>query len=160
MNNLDKLIQMAEAKCESKANQQEDAFDELDNFSSNLVNQQIPQTYGVEGDMSLAMGGNSLRVGDLVTGIHKGRNMGGTVVSIEDNDKAIVYWKDGEKTRIPLNKLTLTDVDDDDLVEEVYIESVQPTMGFDKQAFTESTDFNSLLVDTNSIAASGNYGDL
>ena len=50
-------------------------------------------------------------------------------------------------TKVKINTLELSNVDDDYEEETMYIEAAQPiqTMGFDKESFVEDTDLQSLL---------------
>ena len=50
------------------------------------------------------------------------------------------------KSNVRANQLTLTNVDDDYELQTMYVEAdEQPYMGFDKEAFHEDTDLDSLL---------------
>lgn len=142
---IKELLARANAKApirESVSIKEDTVFDELDNFIQDTATLSVPPNFNV----GLTKDGNQLQVGDPVVGIHRGQEMSGQVLAIQD-DKAVVEWKDRETTKVKISTLTLTNVDDDYEEETMYIESAQPiqTMGFDKESFVEDTDLEALL---------------
>lgn len=140
MSNLRRLLERANAPKAVKA--ETNVFDELEDFSQNLAtssSQFMPAS-----NVSVTKDGQELQPGDPVTGLHRGQNMSGQVLSVND-DTAVVEWKDREITRVKISTLTMTNVDDDYEEQTMYIESNEPNMGFDKEAFVEDTDLESLL---------------
>lgn len=132
---------MAQRVTETKSVQEDTLLDDLDGFVQDVAASQMPVSTA-----NMTKDGQQLQVGDPVTGIHRGQNMAGQVIAIQD-DKAVVEWKDRETTKVKINTLTLTNVDDDYTEETMYIEAAQPiqTMGFDKEAFVEDADLHDLL---------------
>lgn len=142
---LRELLAKANAKApmrESASIHEDTMFDELDDAIQNTAASAMPPSF----NMGLTKDGNQLQVGDPVTGIHRGQRMSGQVLAVQD-DKAVVEWKDRETTKVKINTLTLTNVDDDYEEETMYIEAAQPiqSMGFDKESFVEDTDLECLL---------------
>lgn len=134
-----------------------DMFDELEDSIQSLATSTVP----MQSD-SLTKDGQSLEIGDPVTGIHQGYNMSGEVIGL-DGDRAIVRWRDNTQSKVKINTLTMTDVDAADEQEELYLESYEPVpnMGFDKESFNEDIDLESLLKgDSNSSSRYNFNGDL
>ena len=165
MSNLRDLLNKAQAKAEQKAtasqtkvksaptynvhntkvesqNIQENQFDDLDGFMSDLSNTAVPPNF----NSGISKDGNQLTTGDPVVGIHRGQRMNGQVIAV-NGDKVTVEWKDRSVTEVPADSLELTNVDDDYAEETMYIESNEPiqNMGFDKESFVEDSDLESLL---------------
>jgi hypothetical protein len=124
------------------ANVQEDAFDDLDTFMSDISQSAVPPNF----NDGLSKDNQQLQVGDPVVGMHQGQQMSGQVIGINGN-KVAVEWKNRDQSTVPANTLTLSDVDYDYEEETMYIESAVPiaNMGFDREAFVEDTDLKSLL---------------
>lgn len=142
---LRELLAKANAKApmrESAAIHEDTMFDELEDTIQTTAAYAVPPSFNA----GVTKDGNKLQVGDPVTGIHRGQNMSGQVLAIQD-DKAVVEWKDRETTKVKISTLTLTNVDDDYEEETMYIEAAQPiqSMGFDKESFVEDTDLECLL---------------
>lgn len=128
-------------KVESKQVYETDSFDELEDFIDDVNLTQNEPNFNV----GISKDGHQLQVGDPVTGINAGREMSGQVIAIQ-NDMVTVEWKDRTKSNVRANQLTLTNVDDDYELQTMYVEAdEQPYMGFDKEAFHEDTDLDSLL---------------
>lgn len=128
-------------KVESKQVHETDSFDELEDFIDDVNLTQNEPNFNV----GISKDGHQLQVGDPVTGINAGREMSGQVIAIQ-NEMVTVEWKDRTKSNVRANQLTLTNVDDDYELQTMYIETnEQPYMGFDKEAFHEDTDLDSLL---------------
>lgn len=131
-------------------------FDNLEDCIDGLDNTLIPP----ESDFAP----DGLQVGDPVVGIHKGQRLAGQVIDI-NGDYATVEWKNHDISSVKVDELELSNVDDDYEEETMYIESVQPNMGFDKEAFVEDTDLKSLLTGRDYESESNNgmgfkYGDI
>lgn len=143
---IKELLARANAKApsrrvESSSMHEENLFDELDTFIDNTALNSTEPTFNT----GLSKDGEQLQVGDPVVGVHRGQEMSGQVIAIQD-DMATVEWKDHTTSNIKANQLTLSNVDDDYEIQTMYIESAeQPYMGFDKEAFNEDTDLDSLL---------------
>lgn len=156
---IKELLARANAKSsirESKSSMsEENLFDELDDFIDNTVTNSTEPTFNT----NLSKDGQQLQVGDPVVGIHKGQNMSGQVIAIQD-DIVTVEWKDRTVSNVRAGQLELSDVDDDYEEQTMYIESAeQPYMGFDKEAFNEDGDLDALLKGRPG-QASFNYGNI
>lgn len=168
MSNIKNLLARANAPIrakESSVTSETNALDELQDTTQDIAINSMPFTMNSGCNSTLTKDGQQLQPGDPVTGIHRGQNMSGQVLSVKD-DTAVVEWKDREITRVKIASLTMTNVDDDYEEQTMYIESKDPVpnMGFDKESFVEDTDLESLLKGgANGSLDSGvsfKYGDL
>lgn len=156
---LKELLARANAKAPIRESRQfikeENLFDELDTFIDNTAVNSTEPTFNT----GLSKDGQQLQVGDPVVGIHRGQNMSGQVIAIQ-GDMVTVEWKDHTTSNVKAGQLELTNVDDDYEEQTMYIESAeQPYMGFDKEAFNEDTDLDSLLRGRPG-QSSFNYGNI
>lgn len=156
---LKELLARANAKAPIRESRQsikeENLFDELDTFIDNTAVNSTEPTFNT----GLSKDGQQLQVGDPVVGVHRGQNLSGQVIAIQ-GDMATVEWKDHTTSNVKASQLELTDVDDDYEIQTMYIESAeQPYMGFDKEAFNEDTDLDSLLKGRPG-QSSFNYGNI
>ena len=156
---LKELLARANAKAPIRESRQsikeENLFDELDTFIDNTAVNSTEPTFNT----GLSKDGQQLQVGDPVVGIHRGQNMSGQVIAIQ-GDMVTVEWKDHTTSNVKARQLELTNVDDDYEIQTMYIESAeQPYMGFDKEAFNEDTDLDSLLRGRPG-QSSFNYGNI
>ena len=156
---LKELLARANAKAPIRESRQsikeENLFDELDTFIDNTAVNSTEPTFNT----GLSKDGQQLQVGDPVVGIHRGQNLSGQVIAIQ-GDMVTVEWKDHTTSNVKASQLELTDVDDDYEEQTMYIESAeQPYMGFDREAFNEDTDLDSLLRGRPG-QSSFNYGNI
>lgn len=142
---IKELLARANAKSSMRESrqsiQEENLFDNLEDNIDNIA------LHSVEPDFNIGISkdGQQLQVGDPVVGIHRGTEMSGQVIAMQ-GDMVTVEWKDRTTSNVKANQLELTNVDDDYEEQTMYIESAdQPYMGFDREAFNEDADLDSLL---------------
>lgn len=144
-------------KVESVRTPETNAFDEMEEFMGDINTTAIPPETDYAPD--------GLQIGDPVVGMNRNQRMAGQVIAV-DNHMVTVEWKNRDVTQVPADQLQLTNVDDAYEEEAMYIESVEPNMGFDKESFVEDTDLKSLLEDRieggagTSSGLGFKYGDL
>lgn len=163
MSNLRDLLAKANAgrtirTYESSIKSETNSFDELEDTISDLAVDSVATNFNT----GVSKDGIQLQVGDPVVGTHRGQNLAGQVIAI-DGDMVTVEWKNKETSRVRANTLTLSDVDSDYQEQTMYVEAVQPNMGFDKESFNEDADLEDLLkgrVGESASGASFKYGDV